>query len=227
MTYGSEQYFAERSRFEARLSALTAGIAALMLALLLAITHSPVRRVINDPERFGFEGPENYVRRIELETYGNARGESNVQHGLQYVPRVRRGGGTGRERVPLRQSAPLFSHGPLGPGEAPNDLLARAMRRTSSVPLVRSEELVFVRLVRPPYPDEAKRRGIEGRFSVLALIDTSGRVVEVEVQSVDPQGLLEREAAAAVMQCVIRPYRVDGVPREIVARFPFNFYFRD
>jgi len=52
-------------------------------------------------------------------------------------------------------------------------------------------------------------------------------LVEVQVQGGDPTGLLEREATAAVLQCVIRPYRVDGTAQEIVARFPFNFYLRD
>ena len=95
------------------------------------------------------------------------------------------------------------------------------------MPLVQSQELIFERLVHPSYPEEARRRGIEGRFSILALIDTTGHVVEVQVQSSDPNGLLEREAASAVLRCIIRPYRVSGAAHEIVARFPFNFYLRD
>jgi hypothetical protein len=47
------------------------------------------------------------------------------------------------------------------------------------------------------------------------------------VQSEEPDGLLEREAVAAVRECVIRPYRVNGVAQPIVARFPFNFYLRN
>ena len=138
-----------------------------------------------------------------------------------------RGGGSGHGRSRSKLGAPERTPGPLGPGDASSTLLAKAMRRSSSVPLVRSEELIFERLVRPNYPEEARSRGIEGRFSVLALIDTTGRVVEVQVQNGDPAGLLEREAADAVRACVIRPYRVNGAAHEIVARFPFNFYLRN
>ena len=62
------------------------------------------------------------------------------------------------------------------------------MKRSSSVPLVMSEDLIFEKLVRPNYPGGGARAGIEGRFSILALIDTTGRVVEVQVQSGDPDG---------------------------------------
>ena len=81
--------------------------------------------------------------------------------------------------------------------------------------------------MRPHYPEEARARGIEGKFSILALIDTAGRVVQVQIENGRPDGLLELEAANAVRGCVIRPYRTAGHPREIVARFPFNFYLRD
>ena len=227
MTHGSQQYFAERARFEARLSALTVSVAAALLGLLVLVQHSPLRDAMNHPEHFGFEGPERYVERIELETYGQTSNSLDVPFGVNFQPRAERGGGTGHERQRIRERATRFAHGPLGPGNLPSDLMARALRRSSSVPLVQSDLLVFERLVRARYPEEAQRRGIEGRFAILALIDTSGHVVEVEVQRGDPNGILEREAASAVLRCVIRPYRVAGVPSEIVARFPFNFYLRE
>jgi TonB family protein len=226
MIHGSNYYFAERARFEARLSRTTAAVAIAFLALLFLLRRSPARALIDDPEHFGFEGPERYVQRIELEVLGPQRAGMNMS-GLAYVPRVVAGGGSGRQRQRVRENAAQFSRGPLGPGSSSENLLARALRRSSDIPLVQSQELVFERLVRPNYPEEARRRGIEGRFAILALIDTTGRVVEVQVQSGDPNGLLEREAAAAVLHCVIRPYRVSGAAREIVARFPFNFYLRD
>jgi TonB family protein len=227
MTHGSQEYFEERRRFRTRVSAVTVGVAGFSLVAFWLLVTTPANHLINHPEHFGFEGPERYVRRIELETYGVTHGNADIQRGLEFVPRVRHGGGSGDEHVRVRERAPRIGIGPAGPGEAPEDLLARALRRSSDVPVVQSENLVFERLVRPNYPDDARLHGIEGRFSVVALIDTSGRVVEVEVQGGDAEGILEREALAAVRQCLIRPYRVAGTPREIVARFPFNFYLRD
>lgn len=227
MTHGSQNYFDERAEFEARLSAITLAVSILFLTALIVFEVTPLREAINDPSHFGFEGPEHYERRIELETYLERPGE-NRGLGLQYVPRAVRGGGSGgRTHHHTDTGRPQSPTGPIGPGDDSTSLLARAMRRSSSLPLVQSEELIFERLVKPNYPDEARARGIEGRFAILALIDTSGRVVDVQVQSGDPDGLLERQAADAVRECVIRPYRVNGIPHEIVARFPFNFYLQN
>jgi TonB family protein len=226
MTHGSQHYFEERARFEARLAAITFTVSVTFLALLWLLQATPVREALNDPSHFGFEGPEHYERRIELESYIERPGETHGL-GLEYVPRAVRGGGGGRGHQRSRQGEPERSIGPLGPGDESSTQLSRAMKRSSSVPLVMSEDLIFEKLVRPNYPEEARARGIEGKFSILALIDTSGRVVEVQVQSDDPQGVLEREASDAVRACVIRPYRVNGVAHEIVARFPFNFYLRN
>jgi TonB family protein len=227
MTHGSQNYFDERSRFEERVAAITFAVAIGFLAALLLFEATPVRELLNDPERFGFEGPSNFEQRIVLENFMARANQSNGL-GLEYVPRAVRGGGgapSGRSR--LKEGRPVPLHGPLGPGDEDISQRQRSARRSSSVPLVRSDELIFERLVRPSYPDEALAKGIEGKFAVLALIDTTGRVVDVQVQSDEPDGLLEREAVAAVRECVIRPYRVNGVAQPIVARFPFNFYLRN
>jgi TonB family protein len=227
MTHGSQQYFAERARFERRLSAITCVVAATFLALLWIARATPLVDALNDPNHFGFEGPERYADRIEFEIYSVRRNTSTLPYGVNFTANAVRGGGSGHEPKRVHDRSAELARGIAGPGDAPNDLLARALRRSSDTPVVQSEQLVFMRLVRPGYPEEAQKHNIEGRFSVLALIDTSGHVVEVQVQSGDPSGVLEREAAGAVLRCVIRPYLVAGVPREIVARFPFNFYLRD
>ena len=227
MIHGFDYYSAERARFDARVSAITFGVAIGLLAVLLLAQIGIVRRTLNDPEHFGFEGPERYVRRIELQQYGSHTGELDVPPGYNYVPHASRGGGSGTGRERMLREAARTGQGPLGPGDDSNDLIERALRRSSDVPLVQSEELIFEHLVRPRYPEEARSRGIEGRFAILALIDTTGHVVQMQLQSGDPSGLLEQEAASAVRACVIRPYKVAGVAREVVARFPFNFYLRD
>jgi len=227
MAHGSQHYFDERASFEARLAAITLAVSIAFFAALVFFESTPLREAVNDPSHFGFEGPEHFERRIELETY---RGIPGITRGggLEFVPRAVRGGGSGaRSRHHTDNGRPQDPNGPIGIGDEASSLMARAMKHSSSLPLVQSEELVFMRLVRPSYPDEARARGIEGRFQILALIDTTGRVVDVQVQSGDPEGLLEREAATAVRACVIRPYRVNGVPHEIVARFPFNFYLQN
>ena len=227
MTHGSHHYFEERKRFETRIAAITVAVSVAFLAILLAAEATPFRDALNEPERFGFEGPSNFEQRIELENF-MARANQSEGLGLEYVPRaVRGGGGSPHARSRDKSGKPVPQSGPEGPGDEDVTQRARTARRSASVPLVRSDELIFEHLVRPSYPDEAMAKGLEGRFTILALIDTTGRVVDVQVQSGDPEGLLEREAVSAVRECVIRPYRVNGVAQQIVARFPFNFYLRN
>jgi TonB family protein len=227
MIHGSEHYFTERGRFRTRVSTITVVVAFALFAILALAQVGVVRRALNNPEHFGFEGPDRYVRRIELEQLGTRSGDSDAPIAQSYVPRASRGHGHGSTADRIRSQGAHTGEGPLGPGDDPSDLIGRALRQSSNTPLIQSEELIFERLVRPHYPEEARAQGIEGKFAILALIDSTGRVVQVQLQSGDPNGLLETEAAAAVRACVIRPYRVAGHPHEIVARFPFNFYLRD
>src|SRR5436190_12115380 len=69
MAHGTQSYFSERARNARRLS-LIAAVTGLAVFSALGLSRLPpfkrVVDVINDPMRFGFEGPEQYVRRITL-----------------------------------------------------------------------------------------------------------------------------------------------------------------
>jgi TonB family protein len=110
-----------------------------------------------------------------------------------------------------------------GPGDALENMLARATARRSDVPVVLPDQLVIDKLVRPVYPEEAREKNIEGKVSVLALVDTTGAVVEVDVVGDSAHHLLEQAAVSAVWQCRFRPYRIAGKPREVYVVIPFNF----
>ena len=74
MPYGTQEHFRERARFERRLSLTFAGVSLFLLALesafLLPAVRDNLARDRIDARRFGFEGREQYVRRITLETSG-------------------------------------------------------------------------------------------------------------------------------------------------------------
>ena len=224
MAHGIQSYFAERARNARRVSLTSAAIGLGMLGALGLGRLPQVQALINDPVRFGFEGRQQYVRRITLE---NLPGRAQTLRDLgQVLERSSQRGGARTPAASKTQAAePETRPRALGPGDSPEDLLARAFSRRSDVPVIQSEELVIDRLVRPVYPAHAYDHDIEGRVAVLALVDTVGRVVEVQVLASDAQARREfgEAASEAVWRCQFRPYRVKGRAREVYALFRFNF----
>jgi len=224
MAHGSQSHFAERARNARRLSLIAAATGLALFAALGLGRVPAIQSVINDPVRFGFEGPEQYVRRITLEQpLGRAQTLNDLGEVLE---RSARRGGSPTPATSKSQSAEPETRPRIeGPGDSPEDLLARAYSRRPDVPVVQSEDLVIEKLVRPAYPAHALDHDIEGKLAVLALVDTTGRVVEVQVLASDAVADREFGAAAgdAVWRCVFRPYRVQGKAREVYAMFRFNF----
>ena len=67
MAHGIEAYFLERARFERRLSLFIGVVSVAFLAGLWLLSTPVARRHPIDARRFGFEGREQFVRRILLE----------------------------------------------------------------------------------------------------------------------------------------------------------------
>ena len=178
--------------------------------------------------RFGYEGPTQYVREIRVRLTNEGVGSVTARRlvgGLQRIPDrplgergtpvapgARRGGGQGG-RSDL-------------PGSADESSVGSLRGRRLNLPTVQSEQLIIVDLVRPDYPDLAIRQGIEGRVELLALVNTRGRVEDIEiVKSGGP--LLDEAASKAVRRCRFLPYRVNGRVQAVYADFRFNFTLLD
>ena len=89
--------------------------------------------------------------------------------------------------------------------------------------VVRSEDLVIERLVRPEYPSEARDKNIEGVVEALALVDTTGLVLQIQIVGGTHDPMLEHAAAKAILECRYRPYRVDDQARRVWAAFRIAF----
>lgn len=78
-----------------------------------------------------------------------------------------------------------------------------------------------VRQPRPAYPDEWRKRGIQGRVKFTAIIGRDGRIKKLNLVS----GLLPLVAAAydAVSQWEYRPTRINGEAVEVLTDIEFNF----
>jgi TonB family protein len=103
------------------------------------------------------------------------------------------------------------------------NLEARLRALALEGPIIRSEELVVDKLVKPEYPELARDAGIEGVVELVAHVDTTGAVTEVHIVGGTHQPLLERAATTAVLQCVYRPYRVHQNAETVWAYFRVSF----
>lgn len=226
MMHGVQGFFVERTRAGRRVALIAAGLAALVLSPLIALTlppfRQPLHRLLRHTTRFGYEGPDQFVRRITLQQLqGSSRDLREL--GALETRQARRGGAVRATRVDDPRAQPETRARSVGPGQADAEMTTRAVSRLANVPVVQSEDLVIEHASMPVYPESESERGIEGRVMVQALIDTSGRVVDVQLLASTGVGAFERSAKEAVWQYRFRPYRPAGVPSEVYAIFRFSF----
>jgi protein TonB len=75
--------------------------------------------------------------------------------------------------------------------------------------------------VTPPYPDIAKRAGIQGPVQVLVTISEEGMVIDANVVSGSP--LLRSAALNAARRWVFTPTKLGSVPVKVQGILTFNF----
>jgi TonB family protein len=220
--HGIDGYFHELETFHRRLSAIGAGVAVLFLAALFLARQPAVERVLNDPKRFGFEGPDQYVEHILLEMRGTE--EQFGANTMTAVPvSLRKGGGSKKASETGTKPVPEGDTRGEGPGSDEMTIEARLRALALEGPVVQSEDLVVEELVRPEYPEEARAKDIEGLVELVALVDTTGNVIQVEIIGGSRDPLLDQAATTAVFKCRYRPYRVHDVVERVWAYFRISF----
>jgi TonB family protein len=235
MDHGSQRFFLERARFERRVSLLCAGVSLLVLSCETALFLPAVRNAVEEtvlgdllhPRRFGFEGPEQYVRRITLETNGPP-GPRPGRPTLFY-PSIQTVKG-GRSRTTPSDdphARPDTRRVGTGAGESSEDLVAAArIIYGGSGPVMRSEDFIVEWMVKPDYPEGPLARNSEGLVALGAVVDTTGAVTRVDLVSSPGDRDLEAAAIVAARQYRFRPYRIAGRATEAYAiiRFEFKIY---
>ncbi|MBU4355946.1 MAG: TonB family protein [Proteobacteria bacterium] len=84
----------------------------------------------------------------------------------------------------------------------------------------------FLRRVMPVYPEQARRRGQEGRVVLRLTIDERGNLLKVEVLEAGGFGF-EEAAVEAVKRSSFRPATIRGEPVASIARLPIRFVLRN
>lgn len=221
MRHGIDAYFDDLRRDRRRVAGMGSAVAIVFLLAEIAASGRGFVEALNDPRRFGFEGPEEFVRRILLEDVSDV-----IQPGANratVVPIELRSGGARRHETPRHGETPAAPKTGEGPGKDELNLESRMRALSLKGPVVRSEELVVEKLVRPDYPDEARDKDIEGLVEMVALVDTTGSVLEVHIIGGSGQPLLERAATDAVLQCIYRPYRLHDYAQRVWAYYRISF----
>ena len=76
MTHGVQGYFIERGRASRRVALIAVSLAVTGLAPLIALNlpsfRRPMRELIRLTARFGYEGPDQFVRRISLQPHSGS-----------------------------------------------------------------------------------------------------------------------------------------------------------
>ena len=223
MRHGIDGYFDGLARDRLRVSRIGIVVTIAFLALEFAARQPDVVGALNDPKRFGYEGSDQYVRRILLEQVGEVDQPGASMRNVVPVE-LRAGGGLKKRRAHASGNVPGGERVVVGPGEDERSLTARLRALALEGPVIRSEELVVEKLVKPEYPEEARVGDVEGIVEMVALVDTTGAVAEVHIIGGTRQPLLERAATTAALQCRYRPYRLkESTPQRVWAYFRVNF----
>lgn len=220
MLHGTEAYFVERSRAARRVALLAVTTASSLLGGLLLTTLPAFHEPMEEFRRFGVEGERRYVRRILLAEQEGRALSAPARDVLGGVS-ARKGGSPARPKERGNTAAPAPAR-VEGPGEAAEDLAAHAVSTYRDLPVVESDQLIAEHLVTPRYPPEALERNSIGAVTLLALVDTTGRVAEVDVLT-SPDSLLTGSALNAVWQFRYRPYHLASSLRGVYALMRFNF----
>lgn len=220
LTHGIDTYFGEFFANRRRVATVLLVVSA-ALAVILVVSGRRASDVLDDPKRFGFEGPKQWVERIRLEQMATYEAPGLFQ--ITYLTAEARKGGKKPRYVSSNPQAVPVIEKVVGTGEDEHDLLAKARMLALDGPVIRSEELIIERLVRPEYPDEARDKNIEGVVELVALVDTSGAVQQIQIVGGSHEPMLEHAAAKAILQCQYRPYRVRDEARQVWAAFRIAF----
>ncbi len=226
MEHGIDFYFHERARSRRQVSLTTLGLGAVLLAIQLLFLIPVVRERLSPPiqrvVRFGYLGPPHYVEHIELAASGGTQDPLRDVGHVNALPERRGGAGLTPARSGPRPGPGRSSTFP-GTGESDLDIFAQARRSHANVPLVQSDQLAIQYMEEPVYPEELREKGIEGRVSLMALVDTTGRVAEVSVLLSSGELAFEQSATDAVRRARFYPYKVGGTPTEVYVIIPYHF----
>ena len=220
LSHGVQMFFWELAANRRRVAGTLLAVSVTFAGVIWLAGRPWATDVLHESVRFGFEGPEEWLERVRLAQMA-ARESPGLFAITQVVIERRKTGKKLPDRSTHPQAEPTPRTSPEG--DDADDLLARARQLALEGPIVRSEDMIIERLVNPEYPEEAHARNLEGVVEMVALVDTSGAVLEVQIIGGSREPLFETAAAKAILERRYRPYRVADQNRRVWAAFRIGF----
>lgn len=218
LSHGIEMFFGELAANRRRVAGILLAISIAFAGAIWLSGRPLATDVLQESIHFGFEGPEEWLERVRLGQMAS-RESQGLYVITQLVTESRKAG----KKIPNRTTHPHAEPTMRTDQEAGDDLLAKARSLALVGPVVRSEDLIIERLVHPEYPEEARSKNIEGVVEMVALVDTSGSVLEVQIIGGSREPLFETAAAKAILERRYRPYRVADHAERVWAAFRIGF----
>lgn len=81
----------------------------------------------------------------------------------------------------------------------------------------------IISMLQPTYPQNLRKRGIEGQLRLKILIDQKGKVAQVEVHTSSGYQDFDQAAAEAVYQWQFKPAQIEGKERSSWVLIPITF----
>lgn len=91
---------------------------------------------------------------------------------------------------------------------------------------VEVQHVDYLEQVAPRYPPQAKRARAEGTVFLRVIINPDGRPRHVQIERSSGFALLDEAAREAVLKCLFRPHRENGVAHSASAIVPVQFSLR-
>lgn len=106
-------------------------------------------------------------------------------------------------------------------------LLLACGSQPATTPVVTETSPKAESLVKPAYPEEARKMGIEGTSIIEVTIGPDGAVLACSVATSSGNGALDQAALDAAQNSKFAPGTKDGRPVEMKVKVPFRFKLDD
>ena len=103
----------------------------------------------------------------------------------------------------------------------------RAGYEESPIFLAWEEAPQLIKMVKPSYPEIARKAGVEGKVILQIVVDERGNVLEAQVIVAQPPGIFEDAAIEAIMQWKFKPAKQRDKPIKVRMGQTMDFTLKD